>query len=80
MARVVPHMPGEPAAAALTGRMTASDPPSAVDLMLDATEGIKLHVAFEAKIPDLGEQKAMVQASFDILGVQRAHVPAAAQA
>ena len=80
MARVVSHMLGELAAAASTGRMTVSVPPSAVNVMFDAMEDIKLRAAFEAQISDLGEQKAMVPASFDILGVQRAHVPAAAPA
>lgn len=65
------------AAAASTGRMTASDPRSAVTLMLDAMEGIKLRADFEPQISDVDEQKAMVQALLDILGVQGAHVPAA---
>jgi hypothetical protein len=73
-------MPGELAAAALTGRMTASDPRSAVNLMLDATEGIKLRTAFKPQIPDLDEQRAVAQASFDILRVKKTRVPAAAPA
>jgi hypothetical protein len=73
-------MPAELAAAASTGRMTVCDPRSAVNLMLDTMEGIKLHGTFEQQIQDLGEQRAMVQALFDILGVQRARVPAAAPA
>ena len=70
-------MPGKLATAASTARMTASDPRLAVNLMLNAMEGIKLGAAFEPQISDLDEQKALVQTLFDILGVQRTHVPAA---
>jgi hypothetical protein len=73
-------MPGKLAAAASTARMTVSDPRLAVNLMLNAIEGIKLGAAFESQISDVDEQKALVQALFDILGVQRVHAPAAAPA
>lgn len=57
-------------AAAANGQMDVSDPRAAVNLMLDAMEGIKLRAAFEPQIAAVDEQRALVGSLFDILSAR----------
>jgi hypothetical protein len=55
------------AAAQQSGRVPAGDARRAVDLMLEATEGIKLRAAFEPEIADPQEQRELAEALLQIL-------------
>ena len=49
------------------GRLETKDPRAAVDLMLEAIEGVKLRASFEPHIAEAAEQQALVEGLLGIL-------------
>jgi hypothetical protein len=64
-------------AASLSGQMAIDNPERAVNLMLEAVEGIKLRAMFEPQICSPAEENEIVKSLMEILGCEKRAAKAA---